>query len=147
MWSDPAAAPAQRFTPLHQQTLQAILEPLAAALENDHRLRELTALREAAEADKQSLLRRLGRTAVTETIVGADGRLRPVMERCTGQSLGRASPHLGGNRLWKRSHCPGHPRVPHGQQGRSSVSTVVRFHPTSSTPSYSGMRKAASQAP
>jgi transcriptional regulator with GAF, ATPase, and Fis domain len=75
------AAPAQRFTPLHQQTLQAILEPLAAALENDHRLRELTALREAAEADKQSLLRRLGRTAVTETIVGADGRLRPVMER------------------------------------------------------------------
>jgi len=75
------AAPAQRFTPLHQQMLQAILEPLAAALENDHRLRELTALREAAEADKQSLLRRLGRTEVTETIVGADGRLRPVMER------------------------------------------------------------------
>jgi hydrogenase-4 transcriptional activator len=75
------AAPAQRFTPLHQKMLQAILEPLAAALENDRRLRELTALREAAEADKQSLLRRLGRTEVTETIVGADGRLRPVMER------------------------------------------------------------------
>jgi hydrogenase-4 transcriptional activator len=75
------ATPAQRFTPLHQRMLQAILEPLAAALENDRRLRELTALREAAEADKQSLLRRLGRTEVTETIVGADGRLRPVMER------------------------------------------------------------------
>jgi hydrogenase-4 transcriptional activator len=75
------AAPAQRFTPLHQRMLQAILEPLAAALENDRRLRELTALREAAEAEKQSLLRRLGRTEVTETIVGADGRLRPVMER------------------------------------------------------------------
>jgi hydrogenase-4 transcriptional activator len=75
------AAPVQRFTPLHQQMLQAILEPLAAALENDRRLRELTALREAAEADKQSLLRRLGRTEVTETIVGADGRLRPVMDR------------------------------------------------------------------
>jgi hydrogenase-4 transcriptional activator len=75
------APPAQPFTPLHQRMLQTILEPLAAALENDRRLRELTALREAAEADKQSLLRRLGRTEVTETIVGADGRLRPVMER------------------------------------------------------------------
>ena len=48
--------------------LQAILEPVAAALENDRRLRELTALREAAEAEKQSLLRRLGRT---------DGDTRP----------------------------------------------------------------------
>jgi hydrogenase-4 transcriptional activator len=75
------ATPAQHFTPLHQQMLQAVLEPVAAALENDRRLRELTAVREAAEADKQSLLRRLGRTEVTETIVGADGRLRPVMDR------------------------------------------------------------------
>ena len=57
------------------------MEPLAAALENDRRLRELTALREAAEAEKQSLLRRLGRAEVTDTIVGADGRLRPVLER------------------------------------------------------------------
>ena len=75
------AAPTQLLTALHQRMLQTILEPVAAALENDRRLRELTALREAAEADKQSLLRRLGRTAVAETIVGADGRLRPVMER------------------------------------------------------------------
>jgi hydrogenase-4 transcriptional activator len=75
------ASPSQRFTPLHQRMLQAILEPLAAALENDRRLRELTALREAAEADNQSLLRRLGRTELTETIVGVDGRLRSVMER------------------------------------------------------------------
>jgi transcriptional regulator with GAF, ATPase, and Fis domain len=57
------------------------LEPLAVALENDRRLRELTALREAAEADKQSLLRCLGRTELADTIVGANGRLRPVMER------------------------------------------------------------------
>jgi hydrogenase-4 transcriptional activator len=75
------APPSQRFTPLHQRMLQAILEPLASALENDHRHRELTALREAAEADNQSLLRRLGRTELTETIVGGDGRLRSVMER------------------------------------------------------------------
>jgi transcriptional regulator with GAF, ATPase, and Fis domain len=55
---------------------------LAAALDNDRRLREITALREAAEAEKQSLLRRLGRAeAGGETIVGAAGRLRPVMER------------------------------------------------------------------
>jgi transcriptional regulator with GAF, ATPase, and Fis domain len=75
------ATPAHHFTALHQQMLQAILEPVAAALENDWRLRELTALREAAEADKQSLLRRLGRTDVQEAIVGAEGRLRPVLER------------------------------------------------------------------
>ena len=77
------APPARCFTPLHLRMLQTILEPLAAALENDRRLRELTALREAAEAEKQSLLRRLGRTEGGETIVGADGRLRPVMERVT----------------------------------------------------------------
>jgi transcriptional regulator with GAF, ATPase, and Fis domain len=75
-----AAAP-QRFTALHQNILQELLEPLAGALENDRRRRELTAVREAAEADKQSLLRRLGRAEVADTIIGADGRLRPVMER------------------------------------------------------------------
>jgi transcriptional regulator with GAF, ATPase, and Fis domain len=75
------AATAQHFTPLHEHMLQELLEPLAAALEIDRRLRELTALREAAEADKQSLLRRLGRDEVADTIVGTDGRLRPVMER------------------------------------------------------------------
>jgi hydrogenase-4 transcriptional activator len=48
---------------------------------NDRRLRELLALREAAEADKQALLRRLGRAEMAEPIVGAEGRLRPVMER------------------------------------------------------------------
>jgi hydrogenase-4 transcriptional activator len=75
------ATPEQGFTPLHQRVLQDILEPLATMLENDRQLREFTALRQAAEADKQSLLRRLGRTEVTETIIGTDGRLRPVMER------------------------------------------------------------------
>lgn len=75
------AASPQPFTPHHQRTLHALLEPLAAALDNDRRLRELTALREAAEADKQSLLRRLGRAEVGEKIVGAEGRLRSVLER------------------------------------------------------------------
>src|SRR5712691_1076091 len=75
------AATGQSCTPLHARILQELLEPLAVALENDRRLRELSALREAAEADKQSLLRRLGRTELADTIVGANGRLRPVMER------------------------------------------------------------------
>jgi transcriptional regulator with GAF, ATPase, and Fis domain len=71
----------QRFTPLHERLLQGLLEPVAAALEHDHRLHELAALREAAEADKQSLLRRLGREDLSETIIGANGGLRLVMER------------------------------------------------------------------
>lgn len=75
------AAPGRHFTALHQHGLGALLEPLAAALENDRQRRQMSALSAAAEADKQSLLRRLGRAEVAETIVGATGRLRPVMER------------------------------------------------------------------
>jgi transcriptional regulator with GAF, ATPase, and Fis domain len=50
-------------------------------LENDLRLREMAALREAAEADKRSLLTRLGRTSLGDTIVGVESGLRPVMDR------------------------------------------------------------------
>jgi transcriptional regulator with GAF, ATPase, and Fis domain len=73
--------PQYQATESHMQVFQALLEPFATALENDRRLRELTALRKAAEADRQSLLRRLGRDELEETIVGADGGLRLVMER------------------------------------------------------------------
>ncbi|HAN97067.1 MAG TPA: Fis family transcriptional regulator, partial [Planctomycetaceae bacterium] len=48
---------------------------------NHRRLHELAALREAAEADRRSLLNRLGRDDMQETIVGADSGLRQVMER------------------------------------------------------------------
>jgi hydrogenase-4 transcriptional activator len=65
----------------HVPLMQELLEPFTVALENDHRLRELAALRNAAEADKASLLARLGRTEVGSTIVGVDGGLRTVMER------------------------------------------------------------------
>jgi transcriptional regulator with GAF, ATPase, and Fis domain len=71
------------FKPLHLQMAQALLEPFAAALENDRRLYELTALRSAAEADRRSLLSRLGRQDMGETIVGAEKGLRHVMERVT----------------------------------------------------------------
>jgi hydrogenase-4 transcriptional activator len=56
-------------------------EPFAAALENDRHLRELQALRRSAEADRQSLLVRLGRDQLVETVVGAETGLRGVMQR------------------------------------------------------------------
>jgi transcriptional regulator with GAF, ATPase, and Fis domain len=56
-------------------------EALAVALDNDHLLREMAALREAAEAEKQSLLARLGRRQLGDTIIGEASGLRAVMER------------------------------------------------------------------
>jgi transcriptional regulator with GAF, ATPase, and Fis domain len=75
------ARPGVRFAPRHASLARALLEPFSVALENHHRLRELQALREAAEAEKRSLLTRLGRTEGADTIVGAEAGLRPVMER------------------------------------------------------------------
>src|SRR5262249_54527780 len=69
------------FRPEHLALAGALLEPLTVALENDHRVRELNALREASEADKRSLLSRLGRDRLGGTIVGAERGLRPVMEQ------------------------------------------------------------------
>ncbi len=69
------------FSQTHRDLVQELLEPFAAALENDSRLREMQSLREALEADKQALLSRLDRQDITESIVGAETGLRPVMER------------------------------------------------------------------
>ncbi len=69
------------FDPKHVELAQLLIEPFAVALDNDLRLREIAALREAAEADNRSLLMRLGRESLGETIVGADSGLRAVMER------------------------------------------------------------------
>jgi transcriptional regulator with GAF, ATPase, and Fis domain len=71
----------ERFTPRHEEMLTALQEPLAVALENDRRLHELAALREAAEADRRSLLRRLGRQDINEQIVGESSGLAQVMRR------------------------------------------------------------------
>ena len=65
----------------HELLLSALLEPLAVALESDHRIRELTAVREAAEADKRSLLARLGRLDIADSVVGAETGLKEVMEQ------------------------------------------------------------------
>jgi transcriptional regulator with GAF, ATPase, and Fis domain len=73
--------PPHAFRAEHEELLHVLLEPFAVALENDHRLRELTALREALEADNRSLLSRLGRHDIIDSIVGAETGLREVMEK------------------------------------------------------------------
>jgi transcriptional regulator with GAF, ATPase, and Fis domain len=76
-----AARPRQSFRAEHEELARALLEPFTAALENDRRLREMTALREAVEADNRSLLSRLGRHDIVDSIVGAETGLRSVMEQ------------------------------------------------------------------
>ena len=76
-----AARRGQRFAAAHEAVARALLEPFAAALENDRRVRSLSAVREAAQAERAALLSRLGRTELGDTIVGAGAGLRPVMER------------------------------------------------------------------
>jgi transcriptional regulator with GAF, ATPase, and Fis domain len=64
-----------------RDAIEALVEPLVPALRHHVREREAQALHEAAEADRRSLLGRLGRKDVVEAIVGADSGLREVMER------------------------------------------------------------------
>ena len=71
----------KQFTASDQRTMRQLLEPFSVALENDARLHELRSLREAAEADRETLLTRLGRQDVNEEVVGARTGLRHVMER------------------------------------------------------------------
>ena len=71
----------RRFQERHLELLTELLEPFAVWVENDHRQRELRALREAAEADNRSLLSRLGRHDISDTIIGAEAGLKDVMER------------------------------------------------------------------
>ena len=69
------------FDDKHEGMMKLLLEPFTIWFENDRRLRELRAQREAAEADKASLLARLGRTDLNDTIVGADTGLKLVMDQ------------------------------------------------------------------
>jgi hydrogenase-4 transcriptional activator len=70
-----------QFSTSDVKHFEAALEPMSIALDNDARLHELAALREAAEAERQSLLRRLGRTDTGEKIVGEEAGLAHVMQR------------------------------------------------------------------
>ena len=65
----------------HAPMLLELLEPLAVAVRNDRYVRELSTRREAAEADRESLLARLGRQDLTDTLVGAESGLKEVMRR------------------------------------------------------------------
>src|SRR5262245_42675495 len=67
------------FSSEHEELLHAWLEPFTIAIENDRRVRELDSLREALEADNRSLLSRLERHDISDSIVGAETGLRPVM--------------------------------------------------------------------
>ncbi|MGD0137385.1 MAG: sigma-54 dependent transcriptional regulator [Tepidisphaeraceae bacterium] len=69
------------FTAEQVAIVRELVEPFAAGLHNDYRLRELKTLREAAEAENRALLTRLGRKTVSDTIVGAEAGLAAVMER------------------------------------------------------------------
>ena len=76
-----AGAELQGLTPAARGAVVALVEPLASALRHFARQRDAAALREVAEADRSSLLRRLGRTDIAEVVVGAGSGLRDVMER------------------------------------------------------------------
>ena len=69
------------FTDEHAEVARRLSEPMEVALANDARLAELSRLKEALEADKRALLRRLGRQDVMDAVVGASSGLREVMAR------------------------------------------------------------------
>src|SRR4051812_43993978 len=66
------ATPPHSFQLGHEALLKVLLEPFTVAVENDRRLRELMALREKFEAENRSLLTKLGRHDLSDSIVGAD---------------------------------------------------------------------------
>jgi transcriptional regulator with GAF, ATPase, and Fis domain len=76
-----AAGAGEHFTARHSRLATALLDPFSAALANDRQLRELTLLREAAEAQTRSLLSKLGRDQAGDTIVGDRSGLKAVMAR------------------------------------------------------------------
>jgi hydrogenase-4 transcriptional activator len=75
------ASEGDEFNRQHMKLFAALQEPMGVALDNDARLDELAALRDAAEAEKQTLLRRLGRSESGDTIVGDASGLAQVMQR------------------------------------------------------------------
>jgi transcriptional regulator with GAF, ATPase, and Fis domain len=76
-----AATGGPGFDADHQRLLAELIDPFTVALENDHRVRELVSLREAVEADNRSLLSRLQRHDITDSVIGAETGLREVMEQ------------------------------------------------------------------
>lgn len=75
------AATGDEYDLEHVELAQRLSEPIAVAVSNHHRIHELASLREAAEADKGALLRRLGRTDLGDHIIGESSGLQMVMDR------------------------------------------------------------------
>jgi len=75
------AQKSQNFEGRHLEMMKILLEPFTIAIENDFRLREIIKLREAAEADKKTLLTRLSRKEIGDVIIGTTGGLSTVLER------------------------------------------------------------------
>jgi len=75
------AGPGKKFQERHLSLCNLLREPFTVAIENNSRLHELEALREAAEADRRSLMERLNRREPGDTIIGAESGLRLVFER------------------------------------------------------------------
>lgn len=71
----------RHFQDRHVEIVSHLLEPFGVWVENDRRQRELRILREAAEAENQSLRTKLGKVGLSESIVGAQSGLRDVMQR------------------------------------------------------------------
>jgi transcriptional regulator with GAF, ATPase, and Fis domain len=76
-----AASDNATFSATFDDLAGELREPFEVAIDNDHRMQELASLRAAAEADRGSLLRRLGREGLDERIVGEEGGLAGVMRR------------------------------------------------------------------
>lgn len=73
--------PNKIFEARHVEMARILIEPFSIALENDSQLHEIIRFREAAEADKKSLLTRLSRNKIVDVVVGAEVGLKKVMER------------------------------------------------------------------
>jgi transcriptional regulator with GAF, ATPase, and Fis domain len=72
---------ARTFSAASEGLLAQHLGPFAALLQSERYARELESLHEAAEADRRSLLSRLGRQDIADTVVGAQTGLKDVIER------------------------------------------------------------------
>jgi transcriptional regulator with GAF, ATPase, and Fis domain len=73
--------PRRSFDERHEAMVADLIDPFTVALENDHRVRELISLREAVEAENRSLLSRLQRHDISDSIIGGETGLKEVMEQ------------------------------------------------------------------
>ena len=75
------ARPPITFDRAHEELVQDLVDPFTVALENDRRVHELISLREAVEAENRSLLSRLGRHDISDSVIGAETGLKEVMDQ------------------------------------------------------------------